>query len=223
MQRFWCYARLLLAVVAAGCSGTPRPKVTVDSELAKLDQWLPGHYDNRAQIAADRAAGGRPDPEISLTVVAIEPMLEMHAFYLEEAPDEAHGRHVQKRIAIFSGAPEKGKGLIEAQFTLVDPERWRGAASDPDLFKSIQPPDLKGLRGCGLNWKREGTTFTGTGEPDRCSASAPPGAGSVLGAMKIELTASELAFESKRSSGLAKPASGAAPDAFIRFTRKDEN
>lgn len=197
----------LLAAMMAGCA-SPQPK-TKDADLTKIDQWLPGHYDNRTQIEEERTAGRAPDPELSLIIVPIESlMLGNHAFYLEQTRAESAGHSPAQRIVVFSIV---GKELVEAQFTLAEPARWRDGAQNPELFTSLQQPDLKPLRGCGLVWKRTGARYTGEGDAARCRASAPSGAGAVLGAMRAEITAEEVAFGARKVATASSPPAAPLP------------
>src|SRR5581483_6681286 len=107
---------LLLATLAAGCA---THGATGDADLARLDQLLPGRYDNRAQVADDRRAGRLPHESRSLRIAPVDSlMLGRHVFYLEEHTGDEARRLIQQRIISFDVV---GPFIVETPWSLTDP------------------------------------------------------------------------------------------------------
>jgi hypothetical protein len=88
---------LTLATLVVGCAS--HPGKTSDADLTHLDQWLPGHYDNRAQVADDRRAGHVPHDARTLLIATVNSMMVgTHVFYLEERTADSERRILQQHI-----------------------------------------------------------------------------------------------------------------------------
>ncbi len=204
---------LLVAVLVASCATQGK---TGDADLTHVDQWLPGHYDNRAQVADDRRAGRTPHDARTLNIATVNSlMVGQHVFYLEERTADDAKRLVQQRIISFDIV---GSFIVETPWDLTDPPRWREGGSNPDLFTSLQPRDLKQVRGCQLTWKKDGTRFVGMDDRQRCRTSAADDSTLFL-EIRIELSADGLGW-SERGYGLdGKMIEGRKEDPFLRFVR----
>jgi len=204
---------LLFAALIAGCATQGK---TGDADLVHLDQWLPGHYDNRAQVADDRRAGRTPHDARTLTIAPVNSlMVGQHVFYLEERTADDAKRLLQQRIISFDIV---GSFIVETPWDLTDPPRWREGGSNPDLFTSLQPRDLKQVRGCQLTWKKDGSRFVGMDDRQRCRTSAPDDS-TIFLETRIELSSDGLGL-SERGYGLdGKMVQGRQEDPFLRFVR----
>ena len=200
-------------VLLASCATQGRVN---DRDLTQIDQWLPGHYDNRAQVADDRRAGRQPHEARTLMIAAVESlMIGRHVFYLEERTADSERRVVQQRIISFDVV---GAFIVETPWSLTDPPRWRDAEANPDLFTSLQPPDLKQVRGCQLTWKKEEDRFVAMDDRQRCRTSAPDG-GTMLLEIRIELSNDGLGLSERGYAPDGKMIEGRQEDPFIRFVR----
>ena len=209
-------AAAAVSVLAAGCY--TQPKRTQSADLHRVEQLLPGHYD-------DSASGGT----VSLTVVQIESlMLGSPAFYLR-LTDSAHpGRLPEQRIVVLT---ELGKQVLETQWLLADPPRWRDGANSPELFTALQPPDVKPLRGCSLVWTKQGDRFSGEGDPQKCPAGAVFDPDAPLAALHVNLSTEGLVFSapsppaargSAGAQGSAAAPAAAASGRVLRLKRRAE-
>jgi hypothetical protein len=206
-------ARLALAALLASCASQGK---TGDADLTHLDQWLPGHYDNRAQVADDRRAGRQPHDSLSLMIAPVNSlMVGNHVFYLEERTADDVKRLLQQRIISFDIV---GSFIVETPWELTDPPRWRDAGSNPDLFTSLQPRDLKQVRGCQLTWKKDGSRFVALNDRQRCRASAPDDSTMFL-ETRIELSQDGLGLSERGYALDGKMLQGRQEDPFIRFVR----
>ena len=76
-----------LAVTVAALAGCATPQASKsDAAIRQIEGWLPGHYDNRAQVATDEKHGGYVHPAVSAVVVRIDSlMVGDHVYYLQES------------------------------------------------------------------------------------------------------------------------------------------
>lgn len=212
-------ALVALAVLITGCASQGQSKAD-DAQLTQLDQWLPGRYDNRAQVADDRRAGRTPHPARSLAVYPVESlMIGHHVFYIEERAADDGRRILHQNIISFDIVANL---IVETVWSLTDPPRWRDAESNPELFTGLQPPDIKQIRGCQLTWKKEPTHFVALNDRQRCRTTAPDG-GTALLETRIELTGDTIALTEQLYAPDGKPLEAPLADPFIRFLRRSVN
>jgi hypothetical protein len=209
----WCMA--VTGLLLAGCAGK---EANPDVELQELIQMLPGHYDNTAQAQSDIAKGVRPPHEaLVLDIVPIDAvMIGENAFYVQEGIAGDPRRVLGQKIMVFGVIR---KEVVQTDFSLADPHRWRNGQLNPELFKGIMTEDVRSTKGCSLRWKRSDGKFVGANEPKTCHGRTA-GAGGIaqiesqaeLG--PVEYATAELAFD--------KPghvAQGRADDPFYRFRK----
>src|SRR5215469_12214739 len=152
-----CLAALSLAAVfaAAGCASQSPHR---DVELAQIDEWLPGRYDNQAQIAADRRTGRPPHEPLALSVVPVDALqMGHHVFYVEESAGRIEPPGTPRLILAqhLASIDVVGGKIVAAIYSFTDPQRWREGLRMPELFSSLQPEDVKLMRGCGLTWSTD--------------------------------------------------------------------
>lgn len=201
---------------APGCASQSRQN---DAELTHFDEWLPGRYDDQAQIAAASKAGRQPPEPVALSVVPVEALqIGHHVFYVEESAGriEPLGTpHLILAQHLVSIDTVNGK-LVAALFSFTDPQRWRDGVSMPDIFSSLQPQDVKPMRGCELTWTAEPQKLVGADDPSHCSSDSALTGGVEPLAIHVELTRDEIAM----STGPADAGgSNPAADSYIRFRR----
>jgi hypothetical protein len=169
-----CSAVALLAAVTllAGCAAEREAKQR-DEDLADLISWLPGRYDNLAQVRHDEQSGVRPPHEAIALLVrpAQTPRLGHHVFYVQEmAPDNAE-RIMSQRM--FSFDTDEKRGVIGLMYTFVEPVRWRDVVRNPQMLTGVMTEDVSPV-GCELIWKRSGDTFTASHDPKHCHRAGGP-------------------------------------------------
>ena len=204
-----------LAGLAAGCA-TNKNQLR-ESDLMQLEQWLPGHYDNSAQVADDRHAGRPPHEARTLTIVPVDSLLlGKHAFYAKETASDDPQAITSQRLMVFELS---GEHILQSVFTLTDPRRWRAADTSPELFTGLQPPDIKLMRGCGLVWTKGTGRFTAENDRTLCRASAPGGGNPVETESRAELSPDELAVSDRGYDTHGKLIYGREDEPFTRFQR----
>ena len=86
-------------------------------------------------------------------------MLGDNVFYVQESIAGDPNRVLGQKIVMFGVV--KGK-IVQTDFALNEPHRWRNGQNNPDLFKGIMTQDVRSIKGCSLRWKRaESGNFEG--------------------------------------------------------------
>ena len=195
---------LARAVLVLGCAclvawGGKQPKP--EEQLPELLQWLPGHYDNTVQYQADIRQGIDPPHDArAIDIVPIDaPMIGEHVFYLQESVADDPRRVTAQRIIVFGVVK---KDIVQTEWSLTEPRRWRDGQRNPELFKSLMVEDVRSTKGCSLRWKRAEGKFVGVDDPKSCH-----GASGGTGLAHVELRA-ELGPEEYATAELAYDNSG---------------
>lgn len=216
--RSGCYALGALSwlVALGGCANTEK---RMDEELQELVQWLPGHYDNSAQVQSDQHQGVKPAHDaVALDILQIDaPMIGDNAFYLQEtAPDDPRRIFVQ-RVLLFAVV---NKDIVQTSFTLVDPQRWRSRQLDADLFKSLMTQDVRTVKGCSLRWKKTAARFTATNDPKLCHVPSRVGSGQAQLDVRAELAAEEYSIAEIGLDQAGHLLWGRRDEPFYRFRKQ---
>lgn len=210
---------LAAALLAAGCAAQAKQALHSDNELLQLDEWLPGRYDNQGQIAADAKAGRPAHEPVALYVVPVDALqMGRHVFYVQESAGHVEPPGTPRLILaehLASISAVNGK-LVAALYSFTDPQRWRDGISMPEVFSSLQPQDVKLMRGCALTFTPESQKYVAVDEPSHClTSSALTGSVESL-RIRVELTRDEIAM-----SNAPPQADGSNPAAetYTRFRR----
>ena len=207
---------VLASVLLAGCASSKEPKA--DVEILELTQMYPGHWDNTAQVQAEMAKGVPPHEAIVLDIVPIEAiMLGDHVFYVQESIAGDPRRVLGQKVVMFGVVKKK---IVQTDFALNEPHRWRNGQNNPDLFKGIMTTDVRSIKGCSLSWKRaESGDFVGTNEAKTCH-NRVAGAGVAAIELKAELSPTEYATSEQPVDKSGHPTTKTQGDAFYRFRKQ---
>ena len=207
------------AALSGGCATTSKSH-DAEGELVQVLQWLPGSYDNREQMSADRRAGHEPHASLALDIVSVDSLLlGDHVFYEQQTSDDELRSIVGQRLVSFSVVNHE---VVQTVWALTEPRRWRNGVTHPELFTSLQQPDVKHLVGCALIWKKaEDAKFTATGDRQKCHPPAPQADGSAAFIeARAELSADELAISDRSADAAADQGQARNDDSFTRFRRR---
>jgi hypothetical protein len=201
------------AALAAGCaSQAKRDQADVDA----IAEMLPGRYDNQAQVAEDQRAGRTPHEALTLSVTPVDAAeLGLRIFYLQET---ATGTREIKLQRLLSMGFVDGK-IVTTLWSFTDPARWREGDTTPELFTSLQPPDVRVMRGCNLVWKKETARFTASNERGKCEPSVSRTGVLQSLEVRVVLTADELALSTRPVDSQGNPSNGRYEDPYTRFRR----
>jgi hypothetical protein len=205
----------LASLLWIDCAGAKEPKA--DVEILELVQMFPGHWDNSAQVQEETAKGVRPHEALVLDVVPIEAiMLGSNVFYVQESIAGDPNRVLGQKVVMFGVV--KGK-IVQTDFALNEPHRWRNGQNNPDLFKGIMTQDVRSIKGCSLRWKRaESGNFEGANEAKTCH-NRVVGVGVAAIEIKAELGPTEYATSEQAVDKSGHPTSAQQSDPYYRFRR----
>jgi hypothetical protein len=210
-------AMAMACLALTGCASTEeKPDVT----MQELVLMYPGHYDNSAQVESDNAHGVQPPHDaLTLDIVPIEAiMIGENAFYVQESITGDPKRVVGQKVVMFGVVK---KDIVQTDYSLNEPFRWRNGQLNPDLFKALMVQDVHSIKGCSLRWKRSEGHFVGANEPKTCHARAG-GAGGIAQIQSraelgpLEYSTAELAFD--KPGHLAQ---GRHDEPFYRFRKRE--
>lgn len=205
-------------LLLSGCASKEKKKEKPDHVLQELVMMFPGHYDNSLQVQSDLAKGVQPPHEpIVLDVVPIEAiMIGDNVFYIQESVLGEPNRVLGQKIVMFGVV--KGD-IVQTDYSLREPLRWRNGQLNPDLFKGLMTTDVHSTKGCSLRWKRdeENEKLTATNDPKTCHARAG-GAGHIsMIESRAELSSLEYATSEQAFDKPGHLAQGRAEEPFYRF------
>ena len=199
----------------AGCASTQEKP---DATLQEVVMMFPGHYDNTAQVEADIAHGVQPHEALVLDVVPIEAiMLGENLFYVQESVAGDPKRVLGQKVVMFGVVKRE---VVQTDFSLAEPHRWRNGHLNPDLFKGLMTDDVHSIKGCSLRWKHVEGKLVAANEPKTCHGRAG-GAGGIAQIQSraelgpVEYATAELAFD--KPGHLAQ---GRTDEPFYRFRKQ---
>jgi hypothetical protein len=199
-----------------GCASTEeKPDVT----MQELVLMFPGHYDNSAQVEADIAHGVQPPHDaLTLDIIPIEAiMIGENAFYVQESITGDPKRVVGQKVVMFGVVK---KDIVQTDYALNDPLRWRNGQLNPDLFKAMMVQDVHSTKGCSLRWKRSEGHFVGANEPKTCHGRAGGAGGIAQIQSRAELGPAEYATAMLAFDKPGHLAQGRQDEPFYRFRKQ---
>lgn len=206
---------LAAGALLAACAGEMK---VAQADLAKINEWLPGRYDNVEQAQEDVRQGREPHPALSVTIAPIDvPLVSEHAYYLQESVVDDPRRVTSQRLLTFEVV--KGPRIVETVWTFAQPGRWRDGHLNPDLFKSMMIQDATRLGGCELEWKKDAARFVATNDSATCRVTSPA-VGSVRMQMRAELSADELSLAELAFGTNNQVVQGNADEPFYRYRKR---
>jgi hypothetical protein len=187
VERFaaWGSLACLCAALVSLAACTAEKKLR-EAELASIEHWLPGVYDNAIQIQDDSVATHEPTDLVIVRVSSM--MIGKVVFYEQQFATGNPRRVLQQRLHRFE-VSEDGKQITHSMLSLREPARWTTGYQRPEIFKSLMPDDVT-PGNCPLEWKKEEGKFIGTNSGP-CRANTSSGRPALL-QTRLELTELEL-------------------------------
>lgn len=190
-----------------------------EEELARIAAWLPGNYDNRAQVDEDLARNAVDLHEpIDFVIVAVSaPIIGEQLYYAQQHDSMNPRRVVDQRLYRFEKSSDD-KAIVHMLYRFREPERWVDGHRRADIFKSLVPDDLSATSGCELKWEFDGERFVG--QSSRISCRSPPESGPPLAIeMRVELEEGELRLSERWFDAAGTLVRGLREDPLFRFRK----
>jgi hypothetical protein len=224
------------AACLSGCTAMKKGHQR-DVDFAQFSRWIPGTYDNSAQVKADIAKGLRhPHDAVELAVIPTESIaVGQDSFYLQETAADDPLRVLSQRVVVFT---QTENGIVEHLYSLTEPMRWRGAPHEPDLLEAMTTRDLKVATGCEVTWRRvetepdkhakkltreeakkaaEANRYEGINDQKKCQMTSHQVMGLVEVQLRGELSSKELALAELQFDSEGHLLQGSPDEPFYRF------
>jgi hypothetical protein len=212
--------RIVLAALFALCTGCgTNQKALREDELSRIAEWLPGTYDNRAQVDEDLARNAAEIHEpIRLVIIPVSAPIIGEQIYYAESSDAMNTRRVtDQRLYSFEKTADD-KSIAHTIYRFKEPERWAGGAKREDIFKSVVRDDLSSQSGCELKWEFKDEQFVGQSSRTSCK-SAPQAGLSRKVEIRYELGADTLALAEQFFDSKGQLVEGRKEDPMFRFRK----
>jgi hypothetical protein len=207
---------LAMCALLASCASELK---RAESDLAEIEAWLPGRYDNVEQAQEDARQGRSSHTALVVNIVPVYmPTFGEHVFYLQEGAADDSRRITTQRLLSFKAMKEGH--VLETLYTLDQPGRWRDGHLNPDLFKGMMYNDATPLAGCERLWKKDGARYVATNPSGGCRAAVPALGGGVRLQMRAELAQDELALSELAYDASGRLVQGDAAEPFYRFRKR---
>jgi hypothetical protein len=207
----------VVLAVCAGC-GTNQ-KALREEELSRIAEWLPGTYDNRAQVDEDLARNVAEIHEpIRLVIVPVSAPIIGEQIYYAESSDAMDTRRVtDQRLYSFEKTSDD-KSIAHTIYRFKEPDRWQGGTQREDIFKSLVRDDLSAQSGCELKWEPKDDKLIGQSSRTSCK-SAPQAGLSRKVEIRYELGPDTLALAEVFFDSKGQPVEGRKEDPLYRFRK----
>ena len=214
-------ARYITLVVAlalcAGCGGNE--KLLREEDLSRLAEWLPGTYDNRAQVDEDLARNAAEIHEpIRMVIVPVAAPIIGEYIYYAESSDAMNTRHVTDQRLYSFEITSDNMAIAHTIYRFKEPDRWAGGTEREDIFKSLGRDDLSTQSGCELKWEYKDEQFIGQSSRTSCK-SAPKAGLSRKVEIRYELEPETLNLSERSFDSKGKVVEGRTEDPMYRFRK----
>ncbi len=202
------------ALLASGCANN---KAAREEDLGRIAEWLPGAYDNRAQVDSDLAHSVADVHEpVALNIVAVEAnIIGKQTYYVQQSDAMSPQRVLSQQLYSFEKTSDD-MAIAQTIYNFKEPDRWVRGHDRPDIFKSIVPDDLSTTSGCELKWEFADDKFTAHSSAASCRGAAGTGARTEI---KMELTPTELKLSERAFDSAGNVISGRRDDPFFEFRK----
>jgi hypothetical protein len=157
-------AAILVFLALGGCADQQKVR---EEDLGELIAWLPGRYDNTAQVAEEAKQTGHAAHEaIQLLIMPVSASrLGHHVFFVQESAANDPRRIMG--ASMFSFDTDEKNGIVGLVYEFNEPVRWHDGLQHPELFNGLMTEDVFSA-GCEFIWKKKGEEFLASHDPRRC-------------------------------------------------------
>ena len=210
-------AALAALLLLAGCGANQ--KALREEELSRIAEWLPGTYDNRAQVDEDLARNAAEIHQpLRLVIVPVSaPIIGEQVYYAESSDAMDTRRVIDQRLYSFEKTYDD-QSIAHTIYRFKEPDRWAGGTQREDIFKSVVRDDLSAQSGCELKWETKGEGLVGQSSLTSCK-SAPKAGLSRKVEIRYELEAETLNLSERAFDSKGKLVEGLQVDPLYRFRK----
>jgi hypothetical protein len=208
----------LLAALPLLAAAQPPPGATGD--LALLQRWLTGEFDNFQQYyEAKETKAAQPHERIHTVITPLTaPAIGSHVLLAKESALGAPGRI--QTLHVYSLLPGRGGAAVTLQLYLVTDQSLLAAAqADPAAPVALGPAQVRLLTGCDVTWRRDGDAFVGDMEPGACRTVWPRTGATVTVHNTYRLTADQFWFSESLNNETGRVVFGRADGVPYKLMR----
>lgn len=151
--------------------GKTRQKRQLEKDLKLITQWFAGYFDNREQVAAEKAQNTEPElihEQIHGIFARVEiPAFGKNVLYVKQYMDDDPTKVYRQRIYSFH-ANEKEEAIELRIYAFFDDEAYMDSHLEPSKLSGLTPEKMSFKEGCELFWQRKGNHFIGYMKEGAC-------------------------------------------------------
>jgi len=211
---------MLMAVPALAAAQAPAPSGPASGNLALLERWLTGEFDNFQQFyEAKETKAAQPHQRVHLAIAPIAvpgiggSLLLVRESALNE-PDRIQGLHIYS----LETGPADGQVLLRV-YAVTDPAVLAGIEADPAKPVAVTPAQLKAVPDGSVTWRRDGDAFAGATAPGAGTAAGSSTGKHVQLTSTYRLTADEFWFSERVTDEAGRLLSGRADGVPFKLMR----
>ncbi|MEO7774003.1 MAG: chromophore lyase CpcT/CpeT [Steroidobacteraceae bacterium] len=209
------FFRGILVICAALLGACVDQEALRKAELDQIASLLPGRYDNLTQVRGE-AVG--PRESLALLILPVyTPSIGRYTFYMQESAADDPLRLLSQRIYSFQIGPSEA--VIQSLATFDEPQRWRNAQDNPEVFKGLMVQDLKVMGGCELTWTRAMNGFEARNDRQTCRSVSRATGSRINVELRMTLDAEGIAISEQHFDAGGRVVYGDRSDPFYRFER----
>ncbi len=211
---------MLMAVPALAAAQAPAPSGPAGGDLALLERWLTGEFDNFQQFyEAKETKAAQPHQRVHLAIAPIAVSgIEGRLLLVKESalnePDRIQGLHIYS----LETGPADGQVLLRV-YAVADPGILAGITEDPAKPVAVTPAQLTLVPDASVTWRRDGDAFAGVTAPGAGTAAGSSAAKRVQLTSTYRLTADEFWFADRVTGEAGTLLSGRADGVPFKLMR----
>jgi hypothetical protein len=168
-QRLGAAVLLVVLGLAGGCADQKKIR---EEDLGEFIAWLPGRYDNTAQVTEEAKQAGHPAHEaIAVFIMPVgASRLGHHVFFVQESAANDPRRIMGS--SMFSFDTDEKYGIVGLVYEFNEPARWHDGLQHPEMFYGLMMEDVHSA-GCEFIWTKKGDEFIASHDPKHCHSTLP--------------------------------------------------
>jgi len=215
-----CAALIFAAIPAPADAQGPTTPGQPGGDLALLERWFTGEFDNFQQFyEARETKAAQPHARVHLSIVPVTvPGLAGRTLLVRESPPNEPDRIAGLHVYALEAGPADGQVLMRVH-AIADPAVLAAVRADPERPAALTPAQLTLVPDASVTWRRDGDAFAGVTAPGARTAAGSGAAKRVRLASTYRLTADEFWFSDRVTDEAGTLLSGRADDVPFKLMR----